>query len=233
MQFSDAELREYMANNGFGKQVTFNRFLDSIIPFNADALRAYKDNYLVKMAVNELDDEVEFIFRELIDNELKFARTLNEIKQQIVVGCKAGLGKVTNLIKNDLIHKSKVREGRKFEERFESPNNELTFMDLRRFLELWKPTHEVMLLNLMRFLRSDHPLKPINLKLHDTLKKNRSVRSLSASKAHSQSKHERPTSTTKKQERLGEELNLLARSRQKPENARRDIYDEYKRKVEE
>ena len=108
-----------MANNNFQKEVPFNRFLDSIIPFNADALRAYKDNYLVKMAVSELDDEVEFIFRELIDNELKFARTLNEIKQQIVVNCRAGLTKVANLIKNDLIHKSKVREGRKFEERIE------------------------------------------------------------------------------------------------------------------
>jgi hypothetical protein len=214
-----------MANNNFQKEVPFNRFLDSIIPFNADALRAYKDNYLVKMAVSELDDEVEFIFRELIDNELKFARTLNEIKQQIVVNCRAGLTKVANLIKNDLIHKSKVREGRKFEERFESPNSELTFMDLRRFLELWKPTHEVMLLNLMRFLRSDHPLKPINLKLHDTLKKNRSVKSLSASKGHSQGKLDRNTSGKKPQERFGDELNLLSRSRQKPENARRDIYD--------
>lgn len=140
---------------------------------------------------------MEFIFRELIDNELKFARTLNEIKQQIVVNCRAGVTKVANLIKNDLIHKSKVREGKKFEEKFESSNNEISFMDLRRFLELWKPTHEVMLLNLMRFLRSDHPLKPINLKLHDTLKKNRSVRSLSASKPHSQGKRELRTSGKK------------------------------------
>jgi hypothetical protein len=98
-----------MANNNFPKEITFNRFLDSIIPFNADALRAYKDNYIVKMSVEELDDEIEFIFRELIDNELKFARVLNQIKQQIVVNCRAGINKVANLIKNDLIHKSKVR----------------------------------------------------------------------------------------------------------------------------
>jgi hypothetical protein len=81
-----------------------------------------------------------------------------------------------------------------------------------------------MLLNLMRFLRSDHPLKPINLKLHDTLKKNRSVRSLSASKVHSTSKHH-DQYTGKKAERKGDELNLLSRSRQKPDSVRRDIYD--------
>lgn len=56
VQFSETEVREYMANNSFPKEIPFNRFLDSILPFNADALRAYKDNYLVKMAVVELDD---------------------------------------------------------------------------------------------------------------------------------------------------------------------------------
>lgn len=63
MQFSEVEIREYMANNNFDREITFNKFLDSIIPFNADALRAYKDNYLAKLSINELDDEVEFIFR--------------------------------------------------------------------------------------------------------------------------------------------------------------------------
>lgn len=74
-----------------------------------------------------------------------------------------------------------------------------------------------MLLNLMRFLRSDDPLKPINLKLHDTLKKSKSVRHLSASKVQSTEK--------KVQKERAEELNLLSRSRQKPDQARRDIYD--------
>jgi hypothetical protein len=56
VHFNDTELREYMTNNNFSKEITFNRFLDSIISFNADALRAYKDNYIIKMSVDELDD---------------------------------------------------------------------------------------------------------------------------------------------------------------------------------
>ncbi len=52
-----------MANNDFGKEITFNKFLDSIVPFNADALRTYKDNYLAKLSITYLDEEVEFIFR--------------------------------------------------------------------------------------------------------------------------------------------------------------------------
>lgn len=109
MQFSDTEIREYMANNNFGKDITFNRFLDSVVPFNADALRAYKEGYLAKLSIRELDDEVEFIFRELMENELKFARVLSQIKQQIVVSCKAGISKVARLIKNDLIQNTKTR----------------------------------------------------------------------------------------------------------------------------
>lgn len=98
-----------MANNNFGKDITFNRFLDSVVPFNADALRAYKEGYLAKLSIRELDDEVEFIFRELMENELKFARVLSQIKQQIVVSCKAGISKVARLIKNDLIQNTKTR----------------------------------------------------------------------------------------------------------------------------
>jgi hypothetical protein len=84
----------------------------------------------------------------------------------------------------------------------------------------------------MRFLRSDHPLKPINLKLHDTLKKNRSVKSLSASEANSVGKNQEHL-TGKKLEGKGDKLNILSRSRQKPDNVRRDIYDEYKKQMEE
>lgn len=76
------------------------------------------------------------------------------IKNEILLSCRNEISKVNQLIKSDLVGKSKVREGKKFEEKFDNPNNEISFIDLRRFLELHIPTHEVVLLNLMRKLRT-------------------------------------------------------------------------------
>lgn len=48
---------------------------------------------------------------------------------------------MSQLIKTDLVGRSKIREAKKFEEKFDDPKEEISFIDLRRFLELHNPTH--------------------------------------------------------------------------------------------
>ena len=168
-------------------------FIDSVMPFNADALRVYKESYLEKLAIRHQDAEVELLYRELMDNELKFIRSIDIIKNEVLLSCRSSVWKVNQLIKSDLVGKSKIREGKKFEEKFDDPNNEVSFIDLRRFLELWVPTHEVVLLNLMRRLRTENPLKPINLRLEYGL------RNMSRSKSKGRSKERAARSKPKLQ----------------------------------
>jgi hypothetical protein len=72
------------------------------------------------------------------------------------------------LVKEDLVLQSKPREARKFHENFQSKNFELSFHELRKFLELWVSSkeiiHEFYLLNIMRHIRSAHPFEKIVLK---------------------------------------------------------------------
>jgi hypothetical protein len=72
------------------------------------------------------------------------------------------------LVKEDLVLQSKPREARKFHEGFQNKNAELSFHELRKFLEIWVSSkeilHEFYLLNIMRHLRSSHPFEKIVFK---------------------------------------------------------------------
>jgi len=64
------------------------------------------------LEIREFDPEVEFIFSELIDNELKFYRSLINIRQDITkISTKK---QIEALVKEDLVLQSKPREARKF-----------------------------------------------------------------------------------------------------------------------
>ena len=72
------------------------------------------------------------------------------------------------LVKEDLVLQSKPREARKFHEAFQNKNFELSFHELRKFLETWVSSkeiiHEFYLLNIMRHLKSTHPFEKIVFK---------------------------------------------------------------------
>lgn len=54
-----------------------------MIPYNADVVREFKQKYLESLEIKEFDPEVEFILSELFDNELKFYRSLINIREDI------------------------------------------------------------------------------------------------------------------------------------------------------
>jgi hypothetical protein len=54
-----------------------------MIPYNADVVREFKQKYLDSLEIKEFDPEVEFILSELFDNELKFYRSLINVRDDI------------------------------------------------------------------------------------------------------------------------------------------------------
>ena len=73
------------------------------------------------------------------------------------------------MVKEDLVLKSKPREARKFHEYFQTRGfNGLGFHELRKFLELWVSSkeiiHEFYLLNVKRHIKSEHPFDKIVFK---------------------------------------------------------------------
>jgi hypothetical protein len=88
------------------------RFLEAMIPYNADVVREFKQKYLESLEIKEFDPEVEFILSELLDNEFKFYRSLINIREDITrIATKK---QIEALVKEDLILQSKPREARKF-----------------------------------------------------------------------------------------------------------------------
>lgn len=83
---------------------------------------------------------------------------------------------------------SKPREARKFHESFQNKSFELGFHELRKFLEIWLSSkeiiHEFYLLNVMRHLKSNTPFERIVFK-------NKRNRSKSANNVRSQSAKQR------------------------------------------
>ena len=91
-----------------------------MIPYNADVVRQFKQRYVESLEIKEFDPEVQFIFSELLDNELKFYRSLINIRQDIT---KISTRKqIEALVKEDLVLQSKPREARKFHESFQNKN---------------------------------------------------------------------------------------------------------------
>ena len=83
-----------------------------MIPYNADVVREFKQKYLESLEIREFDPEVEFILSELFDNELKFYRSLINIREDITkISTKK---QIETLVKEDLVLQSKPREARKF-----------------------------------------------------------------------------------------------------------------------
>lgn len=83
-----------------------------MIPYNADVVREFKQKYLESLEIREFDPEVEFILSELFDNELKFYRSLINIREDITkISTKK---QIEALVKEDLVLQSKPREARKF-----------------------------------------------------------------------------------------------------------------------
>ena len=107
-------------------------------------------------SLREFDPEVEFILNELFENEIKFYRSLISIREGITR--MASRRDIEALIKEDLVLKSHPRESKKYHEAFQNKNFELGFHELRKFLELWLSSkeivHEFYLLNVMRHLKS-------------------------------------------------------------------------------
>lgn len=54
-----------------------------MIPYNADVVREFKQKYVESLEIREFDPEVEFILSELFDNELKFYKSLINVRQDI------------------------------------------------------------------------------------------------------------------------------------------------------
>jgi arsenate reductase-like glutaredoxin family protein len=78
-----------------------------MIPYNADVVREFKQKYLESLEIREFDPEVEFILSELFDNELKFYRSLINIREDITkISTKK---QIEALVKEDLILQSKPR----------------------------------------------------------------------------------------------------------------------------
>lgn len=46
----------------------YSRFLEALIPYNADVVREFKQKYLEALEIREFDPEIEFILTELLDN---------------------------------------------------------------------------------------------------------------------------------------------------------------------
>lgn len=89
-----------------------------MIPYNADVVREFKQKYLESLEIREFDPEVEFILSELFDNELKFYRSLINIREDITkISTKK---QIEALVKEDLVLQSKPREARKFHENFQN-----------------------------------------------------------------------------------------------------------------
>ena len=69
------------------------------------------------------------------------------------------------MVKEDLVLKSNPRESKKYHETFQNKSHELGFHELRKFLELWLSSkeiiHEFYLLNVMRHLKSSQPFEKI------------------------------------------------------------------------
>lgn len=78
-----------------------------MIPYNADVVREFKQKYLESLEIKEFDPEVEFILSELFDNELKFYRSLINIREDITkISTKK---QIEALVKEDLVLQSKPR----------------------------------------------------------------------------------------------------------------------------
>lgn len=137
---------------------------------------------------------------ELFDNELKFYRSLINIREDITkIATKK---QIEALVKEDLVLQSKPREARKFHESFQNKSFELGFHELRKFLEIWLSSkeiiHEFYLLNVMRHLKSNTPFERIVFK-------NKRNRSKSANNVRSQSAKQRIPDTLTNQ-KIKEEL---------------------------
>lgn len=135
------------------------------------------------------------------------------------------------MIKEDLVLKSKPREARKFHENFQTRDfTSLTFHELRKFLELWVSSkeiiHEFYLLNVKRHIKSDHPFERIVFKNSKQSKsKGEKQRSLSAYKISNK--------VNLTNEKLKEKMEMDDRKFDtvdiRLQNRSADKYDEYKR----
>ena len=103
-----------------------------MIPYNADVVRQFKKEYTERLHIHEFDPEIEYILNELFDNEIKFYRSLINIREGI-----SGIASkrdIEALIKEDLVLKSNPRESKKYNESFQNKNYQLGFHELRKFL---------------------------------------------------------------------------------------------------
>jgi hypothetical protein len=119
--------------------------------------------YLESLELQELGPEVEFIFAELMSNWMGFLRTLLKIRGEL--GRRVTRRQIEHLVKEDLVLYSKPREARKFYECFQARNFEPSFHELRKFLELWVSSkellHEFCLLNVKRHIKCENPFQKI------------------------------------------------------------------------
>jgi hypothetical protein len=161
--FSEDELRYFFRVNHLGEETSLAEFLEAMIPYNADVVREFKAKYLDALELREMGPEVEFIFAELMNNWIKFLRSLMQIRSEL--GRRVTRRQIEHLVKEDLVLYSKPREARKFHESFQERSFRPTFHELRKFLELWVSSkellHEFCLLNVKRHIKCDNPFQKI------------------------------------------------------------------------
>lgn len=63
--------------------MSLGSFLEAMIPYNADVVRQFKKEYTERLNIHEFDPEIEYILNELFDNEIKFYRSLINIREGI------------------------------------------------------------------------------------------------------------------------------------------------------
>ena len=54
-----------------------------MIPYNADVIREFKAKYLEVLETKGLDPEVQFIFAELMNNWIRFIRSMIKVRSEI------------------------------------------------------------------------------------------------------------------------------------------------------